>query len=274
MLRSILYVGFAACLACASLAEAQQVRDRQGSSPSAANTRLDPLAPWLQVRPDLQAPRWRLGVEVENTATGVAITGVYPNTAAQRQGIEAGDIIVAINGYQVGYVGETLYDIADEFTLRADAFGRVLLLMQNRRDGRLVNLVVGLDPRDGSGYIPLPTTPVPRPEPVATIAGSVTYRDAFRLPATARLRVELVEFDRTGRERRVISEYNARTLGKQKPLFYDLTFRTDRLDPAQTYIVRAYLDVDRAFTLYSPTPIQISPSAPPPRLDLVLVAPK
>jgi uncharacterized lipoprotein YbaY len=263
---------FAMLVLLASTATAQQVRER--GTTLGTGLQIEPSAMRLELRPDFQTPRWRLGVEVNNTQTGVVITGVYPNTAAQRQGIEVGDVLIAINGYQVGYVGDTLYDISDEFTLRADRFGRVTLLMQNHRDGRLVNLTVGLDPRDG-GVIPiLPSPPTPRPEVTATIAGSVTYREAVRLPATARLRVELVEMDRTGREQRVASEYNTRTLGKQKPLFYDLTFRTDRLDPSKVYVVRAFLDVERGLTLYTPSPVQISPSSPPPRLDLVLTAPK
>ncbi len=263
---------FATLVLLTSTALAQQVRER--TSNLGTGLQIDPYAQRLELRPDFQLPRWRLGVEVNNTQTGVVITGVYPNTAAQRQGIEVGDILVAINGYQVGYIGETLYDISDEFTLRADRFGRVVLLMQNHRDGRLVNMTVGLDPRDG-GMIPIIPSPVtPRPEVTATIAGSVTFREVLRLPATARLRVELVEFDRTGREQRVVSEYNTRTLGKQKPLFYDLTFRTDRLDPSKAYVVRAFLDVERGLTLYTPTPAQISITTPPPRLDLVLIAPK
>lgn len=262
---------FAALVLLASTALAQQVRER--GSNLGTGLQIDPYAQRLELRPDFQTPRWRLGVEVNNTQTGVVITGVYPGTAAQRQGIEVGDVLVAINGYQVGYVGETLYDISDEFTLRADRFGRVVLLLQNHRDGRLVNMTVGLNPRDG-GMIPIPQRPIPRPEVTATIAGSVSYREILRLPATARLRVELVEFDRTGREQRIISEYNTRTLGKQKPLFYDLTFRTDRLDPSKVYVVRAFLDVERGLTLYTPTPAQISITSPPPRLDLVLIAPK
>jgi uncharacterized lipoprotein YbaY len=273
MFRSPLCLALCLAFVLTNAAFAQQIRDRE--VPGGATTRLNPYAPGATYRPELQAPRWRLGVEVDNTDAGVIVTGVYPGTAAQRQGIEVGDILVAVSGYQVGFVGGTLFDISDEFTLRADRFGRVDMLVQNRRNGRLVNMTIGLDPRDSGGMIPIwpPVTP-PIVERTHTIAGAVTYREDVRLPATARLRVELVEYDRTGRERRVVTEYIARTLGKQKPLFYDLTFRKDQLDTTNTYAVRAYLDIDRAYTFYTPNPAPISPITPPPRLDIILAAPR
>lgn len=250
---------------------AQQVRDR--TTAPGVTSRLNPYAPGLQ--PEYQVPSWRLGVEVQNTEAGVLVVGVYPNTAAQRQGIEVGDVLVAIGGYQVGYVGGVLYDISDEFTLRADRFGRVDMLVQNRRDGRLVNMTIGLDPRGTDGMIPIwpPITP-PVVETTHRLVGLVSYRESIRLPNNARLRVELVEFDRLGRERRVVAQHNATTLGQQKPLSYDLTFRTAALDPANKYAIRAYLDVERAYTLYMPVPTPISPTALPSRIDLVLTAPR
>ena len=271
MLR-IIY-GWLACAALFSATDllAQQVRDR--TTAPGATSRLNPYAPGL--RPEYQVPSWRLGVEVQNTEAGVLVVGVYPNTAAQRQGIEVGDVLVAIGGYQVGYVGGVLYDISDEFTLRADRFGRVDMLVQNRRDARLTNMTIGLDPRGTDGMIPIwPPISTPVVETTHRLVGLVSYRESIRLPNDARLRVELVEFDRLGRERRVVAQHSAATLGQQKPLSYDLTFRTATLDPANKYAVRAFLDVERAYTLYTPVPIAISAASLPPRVDITLSAPR
>ena len=85
---------------------------------------------------------FRLGIYSRNTDTGVLVTSVNAGSAAQQSGIEAQDIIIAVNGYQVGIINGRTYDIADELARRVDAQGRVMLLVRNHRDGRLVNIPV------------------------------------------------------------------------------------------------------------------------------------
>lgn len=94
--------------------------------------------------PPTQRPpsNFRLGIYSRNTDTGVLITSVNPGSVAQQSGLEAQDIIVAVNGYQVGIINGRTYDIAEELARRVDAQGRVLLLVRNQRDGRLVNIPV------------------------------------------------------------------------------------------------------------------------------------
>lgn len=91
-------------------------------------------------------PQWWLGVYVYNTPTGVVITRVVPNSPAARAGLEPRDGIVAVEGYQVGYVHRRLYALGPELQLRADRNGEVLLLVQNRRNGELLNMDVQLMP--------------------------------------------------------------------------------------------------------------------------------
>jgi S1-C subfamily serine protease len=88
---------------------------------------------------------WKLGVWAYNTSSGVVITRVAPSSAAAREGLEPGDRIVSVGGYQVGYVGELLYPLGFELRRQADASGQVLLLVQNVRNEELVNLTVELD---------------------------------------------------------------------------------------------------------------------------------
>lgn len=90
-------------------------------------------------------PRWRLGVFAYNTDTGVVVTRVIPGTAAWRVGFEPGDRIVAVGGFQVGFVGDRLYYLGEELQHRADSRGRVRILAQNVRDRGLLNIDVQLD---------------------------------------------------------------------------------------------------------------------------------
>jgi len=85
---------------------------------------------------------FRLGIYSRNTDTGVLVTSVTPGSVAQQSGIEAQDIIISVNGYQVGLINGRTYDIAEELQRRVDAQGRVLLLVRNYRDGRLINIPV------------------------------------------------------------------------------------------------------------------------------------
>lgn len=91
------------------------------------------------------AGRWRLGVYAYNTEKGVVITRVLPGSPAAREGLEPRDVIVTVDGYQVGYVGDLLYTLGEELQLRADHGGRVTLLVQNHRDDELLNLDVRLE---------------------------------------------------------------------------------------------------------------------------------
>lgn len=92
-------------------------------------------------------PRWRLGVYAYNTETGVVITRVVPGSPAWRVGFEPGDRIVSVDGYQVGFVGDRVYYLGEELQRRAGRRGDVLLLVQNVRNDRLLNIDVRLESR-------------------------------------------------------------------------------------------------------------------------------
>ena len=81
-----------------------------------------------------------LGVHAYNTDHGVVITRVMPGSAASEVGLEPRDVIVTVDGFQVGYVGNQLYALGDELQHRGGSQGRVRLLVQNMRDDQLVNL--------------------------------------------------------------------------------------------------------------------------------------
>ena len=120
-------------------------RDRDDRDPRDGEYQRGP-SPYLVPPPNpRRGDRWRLGVYTEDTPTGVIVTSVIRDTPAWDAGLEEGDTIVTVNGYQVGYIDRRLYPLGEELQRRAGRNGRVTLLVQNRRNGRLVNVDVQLE---------------------------------------------------------------------------------------------------------------------------------
>src|SRR5690606_12194869 len=94
---------------------------------------------WL--RGDLAAHKeWRLGIDGDRTETGVVVRTVTRQSAAQKERIEVGDVIVAVEGFQVGLVSGRYYDLRDELNRRADPAGRVTMLVQDNISGQLASI--------------------------------------------------------------------------------------------------------------------------------------
>lgn len=132
-------------LGLGSVGQAQDDRNRDESfnDPFADPNGLGGVGQSRYLPPGQRPPtNFRLGIYSRNTDTGVLVTSVNAGSAAQQSGIEAQDIIIAVNGYQVGIINGRTYDIAEELARRVDAQGRVMLLVRNHRDGRLVNIPV------------------------------------------------------------------------------------------------------------------------------------
>ena len=106
-------------------------------------------APALRLRTRPQ--QWMLGVRVAYLDTGARVTHVFPGTPAWRVGLEPRDVIVSIDGYQIGYVNRQFYEISTELNYRAGRTGWVRLLVQNCRNDQLVNIDVQLA-RIGVGF--------------------------------------------------------------------------------------------------------------------------
>ena len=71
---------------------------------------------------------------------GVVITGVAPNSAAARQGLAAGDVIVELAGTPIGRMGDVLSRVA---ALRAARQNQVLLLVQGSDNTQWISLDTG-----------------------------------------------------------------------------------------------------------------------------------
>lgn len=132
-----------ATLPTISLAQDDRNRDGSINDPFADNGGQEGFAQGRYLPPGQRPPtNFRLGIYSRNTDTGVLVTSVNAGSVAQQSGIEAQDVIIAVNGYQVGIINGRTYDIAEELARRVDSQGRVLLLVRNHRDGRLVNIPV------------------------------------------------------------------------------------------------------------------------------------
>jgi predicted metalloprotease with PDZ domain len=109
----------AACAVPMDPASAQDVRDRDAAvTPVAADARFLP--------PGSRPASYRLGINVQNSPTGVLVASVSPGSLAQSVGIEPGDTIVCVSGYQVGYVGDRLFDLGDEIAERRAGVARAV----------------------------------------------------------------------------------------------------------------------------------------------------
>jgi len=181
--------------------------------------------------------KWRLGIYPEDTETGVNITQTVPGSAAERAGLERNDRIIAVGGYQVGYVDGALYDTGQEFERHADSQGWVRILVQNNRDGKLLNMPVQLDPKHQA------------------ITGTVTYRDRSALPRDAILNVELRE----------VLSYNSQpvTLARQsytasrQPISFELDYDPTQIDPRRNYVLHINITAGgrQLYTLRQDAPI-------------------
>lgn len=167
-----------------------------------------------------QQSRWKLGVYSKDTDTGVRIIQVVRPSAAERAGLEANDVIVCVSGYQVGYVNGVPYDSGYEFERNADANGWVTLLVQNNRDGKLINVPVQLESR------------------FSRIDGTITYREYYSLPRDAVATVELRETLRPGAPPVTIARRSINNV-TNVPISYSLDYDPSLIDKRRAYSLSA-----------------------------------
>jgi len=155
----------ALCVAPPRSASAQDVRVREASVAVGA-------APVAAAVSPASHP---LGIMARNTPAGVEVVGVNPGSVAQAAGLQPGDTIVTVAGYQVGMVGDRLYDVGDEVSRRIDSAGRVPLLVRNGRTGGLV------------------PTPLQFGTASRAISGVLNAPQGLQVPATSVITVRLLD---------------------------------------------------------------------------------
>lgn len=177
--------------------------------------------------------RWTLGVRGNYLQTGMGITNVIPGSPAWRVGLESKDGLVAVDGFQIGYVYGRLYDLSTELNLRADPRGWVRLLVWNHRNGQLVNVDVALE----ADRTP---NPVPRER---GIRGQVTGRYTVRANDQAVLTVAVVDITDPRSGRQPIAQQEITFTGRT-PIPFHLDINTEQLELPRRYALQAYLTVN------------------------------
>ncbi len=98
--------------------------------------------------PSLQTPisqvqTLSIGVYVEDYEVGALIKRIEPNSPAQRAGLKPEDLIVAVNGQQVGYTPLGYVDVGLQAS-RSAVEGKVTALIADGRTGKLQNVPIEL----------------------------------------------------------------------------------------------------------------------------------
>jgi uncharacterized lipoprotein YbaY len=219
------------------------------AAPDYANpaVRVAPISSISPTSPNLtpnHQPRWRLGVYSKDTETGVRIVQVVSGSAAARAGLEAEDTIITVNGYQVGYINGQLYDCASEFERSATTDGWVRILVQNNRNGQLMNLPVKLESRSSK------------------LTGYITLNNRIGIPSDAYAVVELQEIMRPGAPPIPLARQQIQRL-TQHPIGFEIEFDPQQIDTRRSYVLTASVLSNRQ-TLYAcRTPTQVLVSGQP-----------
>lgn len=145
-------ISFASCFAAgelfaqeSSLPRRDRDRDTPGQTSSATPSSRSGSELWQErlLRPGRpERERLILGVYANPIEAGYRVYGVAPRTPAARAGIEPGDVILAVDGYQVGTVGRAFYSLWQEIQTRGETDLHTVLLVRNVRNGQVLNLDV------------------------------------------------------------------------------------------------------------------------------------
>ncbi len=233
----------------ALLASGQEIRDRDADSDASG------LAQGRYVPPGQSASsQFRLGVQIRNTNTGVVITRIVPGSIAQQMGLETGDTIIAVSGYQVGVVEGRTYDVSEELVRRMASRGSATLLVLNHRNGQLVN-------------IPVPSDP----SPASTIVGTANTNDRTNAYPSMTLEVRLVDVTHPQWRDVVISETQTVVTGRW-PLGFRLDYDPAAIRPGHRYAVEAQISLRGQTIQRTLSPVAVNLSVPSPRVDLTLAS--
>jgi uncharacterized lipoprotein YbaY len=209
-------------------------------------------------RPDRDR-RWFLGVEVDYRDYGAAVTRVVRNSPARRAGLETRDVIVTVNGYQIGTVGGRLFPLERELELRASRRGLVRLLVQNQRTGQLTNLDVQLERADQPGNA----------EDRGILMGTVTVRQLGQLPRSAVLAVRLVDLSDPRGSSIPLIQKTYRDLGPL-PIPFELEYDRAQIVPGRRYALQAAVTVNGIPTYLTRDTYEVLTPNAPRRTDMIL----
>jgi putative lipoprotein len=106
---------------------------------------------------------------------------------------------------------------------------------------------------------------------MATISGTIAYRERVALPPDALVRLAIADVTVPDAPARVIANLNFATEGRQVPLPFALRFDAGRLDPSRVYTVSVRIEQGARLLFVSDQRNRLDPAALPANLELVLV---
>ena len=256
LFSSLLIVVFSFLLEGTS--RSQDYRDRDASG-AVGDPFGDALAdPQARFAPPGQRPppNFRLGIYSRSTPTGVVVTNVQPGSPAQQAGIEVNDTIITVGGYQVGVVNGRNYDIAEELTRRVDGQGRATLLVQNSRNGQLLNIPVQFN----GGF----------PGYGLAVTGSVNTGNRNLVVQGMILNVRLVDISYPQWQNVAVAETQIPYTGRW-PINYQLDIDSTRIRPDHRYGVDAVITQfgNPVLATNSPVPVNVASGNPIANLTLI-----
>lgn len=208
---------------------------------------------------------FRLGIYSRNTPTGIVVTSVTPGSIAQQSGIEPNDTILTVNGYQVGIVNGRTYDIAEELVRRVDGQGRVTLLVQNRRNGQLLNIPVqffsGGGGNTGGGF---------GPGFGQVLTGSANTGNRNLVTPGMMLSVRLIDVSYPQWQNVAVAETQVPYLGRW-PMEFQLNLDPNSIRPDHRYAVDAAITQQGYPILETPSSIPVNVNNPNGRISLTLI---
>ncbi len=108
------------------------------SNPTASSSTLAPTTTGVQ--------NWKLGVYKRDLDVGTLVERIEPNSPAERAGLKKDDLIVTINGAQVGNTPTNGYVDVGLQASQSAINGRIVALIADGRTGELRNVTINLEP--------------------------------------------------------------------------------------------------------------------------------
>ena len=216
-------------------------RDRAGTAES-----LWQGSNWLGTSTSVN--EWTLGVRGDSTDTGFLISQVTPGGAADRARIQRGDVVVTVDGYQVGMISGRLYDLTHELNRRADSTGVVRLLLQDGQTGRLSSVRVRLDNQ------------------LQRLTGTLLARRPLPADAIITVQIENVSRPQWG----VRNGQQSFSAPAQQNIAFQIAYDPQYVLPQDIYQVRAFVSSGGRDILYTPQPVRVLTQGNPHQVRLQL----
>jgi putative lipoprotein len=182
----------------------------------------------------------------------VVVLRVVPGSVAQRIGLEAGDTILTVSGYQVGMVEGRIYDVGEEISRRMNRQGSATLLVLNQRNGQLINIPVETDVA-----------------PDAAVLGTVMTNDRQSVFPSMMMDLRIIDVTHPQWRDVTIAETQLAVTGRW-PLSFRLDYDPTVVRPNHRYAIEAQISYLGQVIQRTASPVPVNLAGASPRVALKL----